>query len=176
MVLNTVTVSASDINEEYDMCVSTYSDDSQDSEMYLISETQTVLEDGVIETTRLYSSVNPKLRAASGSGTFKNEKELEFSNEGSTPLKYWVQGDFTWNSSKDTAVVSNVKYKHGTIPANCEILNEKKDSKSNQGATVLFGKKYAYIRYSFTFKNWPGFERQASVYLDVNVCGEANYG
>ena len=116
MVLNTVTVSASDINEEYDMCVSTYSDDSQDSEMYLISETQTVLEDGVIETTRLYSSVNPKLRAASGSGTFKNEKELEFSNEGSTPLKYWVQGDFTWNSSKDTAVVSNVKYKHGTIP------------------------------------------------------------
>ena len=132
MVLNTVTVSASDINEEYDMCVSTYSDDSQDSEMYLISETQTVLED--------------------------------------------VQGDFTWNSSKDTAVVSNVKYKHGTIPANCEILNEKKDSKSNQGATVLFGKKYAYIRYSFTFKSWAGFERQASVYLDVNVCGEANYG
>lgn len=142
-----------------------------DTSMFLISETSETLDDGTIEITRLYSSVNPYSRAKSGSGTFKNEKELVFSNEGSTPLKYWVQGLFTWDSEKKTATVTNRVYGHGTVNSSCKIKDENKTYGNNQGNNIMLGRKYAFMRYTFTFVNVAGFERSADVYLDVNIDG-----
>lgn len=146
-----------------------------DNGLYLISETETVLEDGTIETSRLYSSNNPKLRATAGNGTFRNEKELTFSNVGHDPLKYWVQGYFSWNSSTDTATISNQVFGHGAISQNVSITNEDKQSGSNQGFTFLAGRKYAYISYGFTYVNWAGLKKDAYVYLDVNVDGQSSH-
>lgn len=170
MATTAVNTSAQELDYDLDASNSVVSYEmAEDEELFLISETVETLEDGTIITSRSYSSVNPYLKAASGSGTFKNEKELEFS-DGSTPLKYWVKGLFKWDSDKNTATVSNKEYGHGTVSSGSKILNEKKEGDSNQGG-FGFGKKYAYLKYSFTYKNSIGAERSASVYLDVNVEG-----
>ena len=143
--------------------------------LYLVSETETVLEDGTIETSRVYSSVNPRLRAVSGSGTFRNEKELTFSNADAEPFKYWVQGYFTWNSVTNTVTISNPVFGHDPVRGTCKIENEVKRYDSNQGFNFLFGRKYAYISYIFSYVNWVGLDRTCDVYLDVNVDGVSSH-
>lgn len=120
-------------------------------EMFLISE-KTSIEDGCAVTSRIFSSVNPRSRAASGSGTYRHEKELTYDNNN---LTYWVQGYFTWNETNDTATVSNVKYGYNPLQ-NINAKDHNIDYGSNQGATFLFGKKYAYARYTFTAVNPVG--------------------
>lgn len=157
-----------------------YSDDiksgiSDDTgELILLSETSTVLEDGTIMHERVYSSVNTKARGVSGSGTFRNETELEFS-DGTAPLKCWVQGVFSWNSESDYVTVTNRVYGHSTVPSKCSINNERKTYGNNQGMNFLLGRKYAYIRYTFVFENMFGFQRNVELYLDVNVDGVSSH-
>lgn len=143
--------------------------------LYLISESVERVDEYTLETARIYSSINPNSETISGSGTFKYEKELEFSNEGSTPFKYWVKGTFTWNSSTHSVTVTNRIYDHDDVPANCRLENESKTHGNNQGTSILFGKKYAYLQYEFTFVNWAGFERSAKVYLKVDEEGSSSH-
>ncbi len=160
------------------MCVLASADDigytdiySDDCKMYLVDEKITYEENCVI-TERLYSSVDPNSKAASGSGTFRNEKEEQYQT---TSVTYYVEGYFTWNSTNDTATVTNVT-KGYTAPPGFTISNQNLTWGSNQGATFLFGKKYAYAQYTLTITNSIGLSRSCSVYVDVNVNGDPSYG
>lgn len=63
------------------------------------------------------------------------------------------------------------------MPSNCSLDNVVKEAKSNQGSNFLWGHKYAYIKYSFTFVNWAGYGDKASpVYLEVNAVGTITTG
>jgi len=143
---------------------------SDDSKMYLVDEKITYEKNCVI-TERLYSSVDSDSKAASGSGTFKYEKEEQYQT---TSVTYYVQGFFTWNSTNDTATVTNVK-KGYTAPSGFTIKNQNLASGSNQGATFLFGRKYAYAQYTLTIKDSIGLTRNCSAYVDVNVDGVVSY-
>ncbi len=140
------------------------------TEMLLISE-KTSIEDGWTVINRTYSSVNPKLKSSSGSATYREEKELVYDPNN---LVYWVQGYFTWNQAADTVTISNVKYGYTPL-GNITTKNHNIEYASNQGATVLFGKKYAYARYTFTAVNPVGLEKFANVYIDMNVAGESSH-
>lgn len=148
--------------------------ESMISEMQLISEEETVDEEGNKIIDRIYSSTNgasPLSEDLSGTATYTHEKEKVFCNE-EDPFVYSVTGTFSWNGEKGTASVKNVKYYHDPVPSNCELLDVVKESESNQGMNVLLGHKYAYIKYSFTYKNWAGYKDKASpLYLEVNAVG-----
>lgn len=146
-----------------------------EDEYYLISEKTTILEDGSVLTDRLYSTVNPMERAASGEGWFRNDKEIDFVNDSGKTLNYWVKGYFKWNSKDNEVTVSNPEsgYDKKTLAefSKCEIFGETTTAKSNQGFNFLAGRKYAYVEYKFTFKNSIGSERNFSAYVDVNIDG-----
>lgn len=168
ILINNISVFAEDSVLKYTGTVT----EIDDREYYLISEEKNILEDGTTIIERLYSSVDQRLRGASGSGWYRNEKEMEFSDK--TPsLIYWVEGYFNWSRDKDIATVSNVTYGHGKIGSKCKIINEEVNYNSNQGFNFLWGRKYAYAEYKFTFVNMLGFKRDASVYIDVNVDGSS---
>lgn len=138
-------------------------------EMYLISEEVTIEEDCTV-TNRLYSTVNPKTKGAVGSGRFRNEKEEEYIN---LTLKYWVQGDFEWNEDNDTVVAYNATFGH-TYPSELTFSNTNIDYASNQEG-FLFGKKYAYVDFSFSATNPVGMVKNLNAYIDVNVLGKVTY-
>lgn len=159
---SSVNVSAQKIPEEENQLVCT----SDGTEMYLIREEQTVEGDCVI-TTRLYSDVNPMLRATSGSGTYKSEKEHKFNNY---TMTYWVQGYFTWDSENGTSKVSNVSSGHTDV-GGVTVSDESTTSASNQGSNILWGHKYAYAKYTFKTTNWAGGTLNFSAYIEVDTQG-----
>lgn len=144
--------------------------DNQNTPLYLIEEQQYVDEYGELVTERLYSNVNPFLRGASGSGTFKKELETTYDT---INITYWVEGYFTWNEDNDTVTVSNVKSGHSSL-GSIRISNEETTSESNAGFSALLGifRKYAYAKYSFTLKNIAGITRDLSVEVKVHNNGK----
>ena len=169
MIGSYVPAFAEEANEIEDCNVSTELDVSG---LYLIDEQETVLEDGTVLVERLYCGSNPMLRGSSGakgSDTFTKTNSLTFLNN--QTFEYWVSGYFSWDADNNTATVTNRVYGHDPVPSNCKITNEDKDWGDNKGMNILWGRIYAYVKYSFTFTNWLGRETKASVYLDVNIDG-----
>lgn len=172
-MLSTAVVSAEESNEE------------NDPELYLIRETETVLEDGTIVIDRYYSD-SPESDAAvcstaatSGTKTDKHEKKfIEKQADGRMAdiVTLWVQATFSWNSEAQTATVDKNTIKTGcTIHANGSTkIDEDIDSGSNQGSEDIFGwgHIYAYARYRVQLRGGYGYDRVYEVYIDRNRLGE----
>lgn len=162
------------------------SEEDNGPELYLISETETVLEDGTIVTDRYYSD-SPKSDAAvcstaattSGTETAKHEKKFsEKQNDGTIAdiVTIWVQAKFSWNSTNKTATVDT-----STIKTGCTVHasgSTKKDEKieygSNQGSEDIFGLGhiYAYVRYRVQLTSKFSYSKVYEVYIDRNRLGE----
>ena len=143
--------------------------------LYLISETETVLEDGTVVRDRYYSdvaddSISPLSVPNSGSRTVRHEKD--FVEAGELVIVVWAQAKFTWNTSADTVTISNVDYDQINY-SDATITDKIPDYNSNQGRTGWGGYKYAYLRYTVKLTNRLFTTREYSVYIDLNVIGIA---
>lgn len=141
----------------------------QAPEMIKIYETTYVDEGGYTVTERRYVSLSAQLFGASGSGTFRNEKETRYSN---ITITYWVEGYFRWDEDRDIVTVSNVRNGHSALGPYITISNEQVVSEDNVGFNFLWGKKYAYAEYSFTLTNPIGLTRDLSVKIVVHNNGQ----
>lgn len=161
------------------------SEEDNESELYLIRETETVLEDGTIVIDRYYSD-SPELdavvystAAASGTKTDRHTKKfIEKQSDGTMAdiVTIWVQATFTWNSADKSATVDK-----NTIKTGCTIhasgltkIDEEITYGSNQGSEDIFGLGhiYAYARYRVQLRNTFSYDRVYEVYTDRNRLGE----
>ncbi len=159
-----------------------------DSGLYLISETETVLDDGTIVVDKFYSD-SPEnyittysvAAATSGTETVKHSKtftEKSLSGKYVDLVTIWVQASFTWNSLDKTAIVDPTTIKTGKdiLNKNVEYKDEKTEYDSNLGFEALWAHKYAYVRYFLTLKS-TGLThnvRTYEVYIDMNTVGQSS--
>ncbi len=155
---------------------------SDDEDFVLVSEQSYAYENGLECVSRIYLKSDEMdmcaARSTQGHMTVKAENTYTESGAGVSTdwVTMWVKGTFTWNSQADTATVSNVTY--GVSPNSGRLFkvlsNPEPVHASNQGATFLFGKKYAYIEKKITMTN--GDERVSkktyTLWLDVDVTGD----
>lgn len=138
--------------------------------MFMVDERQYVDEYGGIVIERSYTSVNPRLRGASGNGRFRNEAKTTYDNK---TVTYWVEGEFAWNEDKDTVTVENVRTDQYGL-GNLRISNRRINSQSNAGFSLFWGlfRKYAYAEYSFTITTPAGMSRNLSIQVKVHNNGK----
>lgn len=147
--------------------------------LYLISETETVLEDGIVVIDRLYSDIpdsDVNLLATHGTRKFKGTKDfVEKVNKVDTLIvTLTLEASFNWNTTADTVtVIESSIDPHEDVYTNVSVDDKKIEHDDNQGATFFFGYKYAYVRYTVTLKNYAGIKRDY-IYIDVNVIGVAS--
>lgn len=156
--------------------------ETDDNEDYvLISEQTIVIDDETTCVSRIYQKADEvntySAKSSSGHMTVTAENTFSYTYGGVTSVwaTLWVKGTFYWDSEKDTATVSNVTAgkelgpgKYYKVLEEPEVLHE-----NNQGATFLFGKKYAYIEKKLKMSNGAsGSEKTLTLWLDVNVVGD----
>lgn len=176
-----VVAGAEDVEDKSEYTVETnYVLDDED--FVLVSEQSYADENGLECVSRIYLKADEidmcAARSTQGHMTVKAENTYTESGAGVSTdwVTIWVKGTFTWNSQADTATVSNVT--SGYTPNSGRLFKVLSDSghvhKDNQGATFLFGKKYAYIERKITMTN--GDERVSkktfTLWLDVDVTGD----
>lgn len=89
--------------------------------------------------------------------------------------------EFEWNGNtarvkNDTDYSYTIRESAG-INQGIKITNEFRTCADNQGSNFLLGNKYAYIEYTMTIKNYPGYSDGIDfrLYASVNRYGEKNY-
>ena len=160
------------------------SEEDHEPELYLISETETVLEDGTIMTQRYYYDspdvgIDPCTLTVSSDG-HTAKSEIKFSQSSTVDLiTIWVQAKFYWDSDKKEATVDSTTIKTGyTIHGQSLVYRDQKtEYANNQGSEVILGlgHKYAYVKYYVCLhSNFNTNNTTYSVYLDMNTTGTAS--
>lgn len=178
LVFSTGNVVFADDTNKYD--VGTEALETYENTGYLVEEKTTVLDDGTLIVEKLYCDTDLELlsvdQPSSGSRPIKYEKCIS-SGEGDKQIlmaTVWVSGDFSWNNTKNTATVSNVKsgqtFYNGSSYVDSDI-----EYKSNQGSNVGWGRIYAYAKYTLKFSTGYNNNHECSVYIDCNVNGVSTY-
>ena len=106
------------------------------------------------------------LNDSKGSGWFKNTKEFDWSNNSKTTTTY-AKGYFTWADGEVS--VSNEDGGYDYFPSSMEILEE--DLTTGTGKYGLIFNNYAYVKYTFKFKNFLGNSQDLSVRVRVSESG-----
>lgn len=176
-----VVVGAEDVEDKSEYTVETnYVSDDED--FVLVSEQSYADENGMECVSRIYVKADEinmyAARSTQGSMTVKAENTFTESGAGVSTdwVTIWVKGTFTWNSQADTATVSNVTSGYTPNPGRLfkVISHPEPVHYDNQGATFLFGKRYACIERKITMTN--GDERVSkktfTMWLDVDVTGD----
>jgi len=150
----------------------------------LLSEKTMTTEDGVVCRTQVYQKSDElgqySVNSSQGHKTIRVKNDFKISKTGTTTL--WatitIGGEFSWNSQNDTVTVTNVT---SSVEKNngryFEITNNPPvEYGNNQGANILFGRKYAYIKKEITMTNgYPHSQQTFSLYVDVNIDGQHSY-
>lgn len=163
----------------------TATDESEDLAGFtLISEERFVDENNfyIVDRTYVENEVDTYSVNAtkSGSKTIKKSRSIYSDKSGGDLwLIMWVQGDFSWNSQKDTATVENAdrwQEIRDQIPDYITVSEKKFEYKSNQGMTNwLGGHKYASIEYIIRVANEYTAGQDFRIWLDVNINGDVNF-
>lgn len=129
-------------------------------------------EDGCQVTERIYfkpdnNSTGITLFSSSGSGWYKNEKELTWDNGLSRSTYYYAEGYFKWGDGDVS--VSNASGGWDYIPSNATTSN--RSLTSGTGRYVGIFNKYAYVTFSFTVTNVIGLSRDCSVTIRISESG-----
>lgn len=122
-------------------------------------------EDGYHVTERTYFKADSLQRDKSGSGTFRNEKDFNWSDGSVTT--YWAQGYFTWGDGDVS--VSRATGGCSKLPEKCTVSNKKTEDGTGRYAGVF--NKYAYVTFSCTFKNVIYETSNRSVTIRVSESG-----
>lgn len=131
-------------------------------------------ETGCVITERLYfcpdtteyDNVMVSVRSASGSGWFKNEKEIKWAGSDNKST-YYAQGYFTWGNGNVS--VSNESGGIDYIPSLQSISNE--ETKTGHGQYLGIFNNYATVTYSFTMTSAVGMSTDYSVTVRVSESG-----
>ncbi len=144
-------------------------------ELILVSDEVVTLEDGVVAEikTFLEDGIEP-YAANKGQRKYKCEARYSYSVN-PVDVIIWVEGTFHWDSEANRAWVDDDAYGHYRI-VNGSFKYDKcnEEHGSDQGG-LLFGKKYAYIKYTLSFLNTTGKENSYTLSFDVNVNGDTHW-
>ncbi len=110
-------------------------------------------------------SVMP-LNDSKGSGWFKNTKDFEWTNSDKVTTTY-AKGYFTWADGEVSVSKEDGGYNY--FPSSMEILEE--DLTTGTGKYGLVFHNYAYVKYTFKFKNFLGKTQDLSVKVRVSESG-----
>lgn len=162
--------------------VNAYETDTE-SDLYLISKTETVLEDGTIVVDEYYSDSPEKYistysakAVTSGTETVRHSRKFTQSAT-CAPIDLVtvsVEAVFSWNSINKTATVdtSTIKTDYIIHGEHLSYYSQKTDYGNNMGDEVFFGHKYAYVRYYLTLKSSINSNLNTyTVYIDMNTQG-----
>lgn len=161
---------------------------STDSEGYVLISEEKYSDGEFFIVDRLYEY--PGISTyASTTGTADYKKTRNIYNKGGVPsddssgtkiVTMWVSGTFKWDSDKDTATVSNVKAgfdDYSDSHLEVTTVDGYPKSASNQGATLLWGHKYAYIEYYINIRKIPTqTNHKFRLWLDVDINGDSHTG
>ena len=102
---------------------------------------------------------------SSGEGWYKNEKEHEWSGNGT--MTYYAQGYFVWGDGDVTCTQMSGGVEN--VPSNVKISKETTEGGSGRYGFVF--NKYSSVTYSFTATTSYGIEQDFSVTVRVSESG-----
>ncbi len=148
--------------------------DDGDDGYVLVSKDEYIDEDGWLIETKIFVKDEPGVQSADR-GDLSVRLEKNFTISGFKWVTMTVGGDFSWDKDADTATVKNPWGSFSIEHGSAEYVSGGVKSGSNQGATVLFGKKYAYVEQRLRVDSglWKG-DKEFVFWVDVNVVGDLN--